>query len=181
MSGCHFPRFLSHGKAREACHYPSRQTISGELSGSYEMRHLMRWAPSSQSHLRSTARPDPQRPFPSSIWSSPLGISQSSRPGFESSATWTTREKFTGGCRPAGAEVRSPLGVSIALGAGETGGEETCCPSFSSKSMALWDLKPLSGEVSKVAIKPKIKREADPGEAMSLCSRGRKPVWASQC
>lgn len=46
--------------------------------------------------------------------------------------------------------------------------------------MALWDLKHLLGEVSKVAIKSETKREANTREAKSLLSRGRKPVWASQ-
>lgn len=98
-----------HSKAREAHLYPSWQTISGELSGRDEMRHLKRWA-SSLGHTCAPQHP-PQLPFPSNIWSSLLGISQSSRPVFESLATQTAREKFTGVVYKPGAEVRSLLGV----------------------------------------------------------------------
>lgn len=104
---CHFSRFLSH-TVRQGKH-PSWQTISGELSGRDEMRHLKRWA-SSLGHTCAPQHP-PQLPFPSNIWSSLLGISQSSRPVFESLATQTAREKFTGVVYKPGAEVRSLLGV----------------------------------------------------------------------
>lgn len=48
---------------------------------------------------------------------------------------------------------------------------------FLFKSMVFWDLKFLLGEVSKVVINLKTKREINIGEVKSLRFRGRKLVW----
>lgn len=38
---CHFPRFLSHSRARDTCCYPTLQSNSGKLSDRYKMTHQM--------------------------------------------------------------------------------------------------------------------------------------------